>query len=40
MLLPQNSTNTMKVVRRLKRNGGSLEALNPGTKLTKRDKVG
>ena len=33
-------TNTMKVVRRLKRNGGSLEALNPGIKLTKRDKVG
>ena len=35
-----NQTNTMKVVRRLKRNGGSLEALNPGIKLTKRDKVG
>ena len=35
-----NQTNTVKVVRRLKRNGGSLEALNPGIKLTKRDKVG
>ena len=35
-----NQTNTMKVVRRLKRNGGSLEALNPGIKLTKRDTVG
>ena len=35
-----DQTNTMKVVRWLKRNGGSLEAPNPGIKLTKRVKIG